>query len=76
MSINQTEAQAMESLLQALNLAFVLENKEYIRDITYEIIELIGRLDLQVCTQFIALYQVWFYILSKRLSIIFKLMIY
>ncbi len=58
MSINQTEAQAMESLLQALNLAFVLENKEFIRDITYEIIELVGRFDLQVCTQFIALYQV------------------
>lgn len=71
MSINQTEAQAMESLFQALNIAFVLENKEYIRDITYEIIELIGRLDLQVCTQFIALYQVRITSFSSRL--IFRL---
>ncbi len=56
-SVNQTEAQAMDALFQALNIAFSLENKALIREISYELVELIGRFDLQICTQLIALYQ-------------------
>ncbi len=56
-SINQSEAQAMDALFQALNIAFSIENKTLVRDISYELIELIGRFDLQICTQMIALFQ-------------------
>ncbi|CAF0832143.1 unnamed protein product [Brachionus calyciflorus] len=56
-SINQSEAQAIECLLQALNFAFSTEDKENGRKILYELIELIGKFDMNICSQFIAVYQ-------------------
>ena len=55
--LNQQEAQAAECLLQALNLAFSIEEKPLIRSVTYELIELLGRFDAQLTSQLIALYQ-------------------
>lgn len=56
-SINQNEAQSMECLLQSLNLAFGVDDKELIANISYEFIEMIGCYDPALCGQFIALYQ-------------------
>lgn len=68
----------MESLFQALNIAFTIEDKVklinlikknksnvifqfnlklLIRNIAYELIEMLGRFDLGLCSQLIALYQ-------------------
>lgn len=55
--VNTYEAQSMECLLQALNLAYQTQDKQILVKISYELIEITGRLDLQLCSQFIALYQ-------------------
>ena len=56
-TLNQHEAQAAECLLQALSLAFSIEEKSLIRSVTFELIELMGRFDSQFTSQLIALYQ-------------------
>jgi hypothetical protein len=58
LSVTKTEAQAIEILFQAQSIAFSIEDKALLRDISYEMIELFGRLDIQLSSQLIALYQV------------------
>lgn len=57
-NVNQSEAISIDCLLQSLSLALLIEDMETAAKITYEIIELVGRFDLNICSQFISLYQV------------------
>lgn len=66
-SVNNLEAQGMECLLQAQNLAFSLEDKNLSRNIAYELIEFVGRFDLNLCSQLIAFYQVGNLINKKKI---------
>lgn len=55
---NQYDSQALECLMQAQNLAFQLDDKPLSQSISLEMIELVGRYDMNLCSQLIAFYQV------------------
>lgn len=59
MSTNQYDSQALECLMQAQNLAFLLDDKSLSQSISLEMIELVGRYDMNLCSQLIAFYQVF-----------------
>lgn len=44
--------------MQGLNLAFQLDDKSLSQNISLEMIELVGRYDMNLCSQLIAFYQV------------------
>ena len=56
-NLSQHEAQSAEFLLQALSLAFAIEEKRLARSVIQELIELLGRFDSLLTSQLIALYQ-------------------
>lgn len=58
-AVSAADGQAMDCLVQALNLAIQIENKELMRNIAYEMIEIIGQMDLVACSQLVAFYQVF-----------------
>lgn len=55
---NQYESQALECLMQAQNLAFLLDDTSLSQVIALEMIEIVGRYDMSFCSQLIAFYQV------------------
>ena len=57
MITNQYDSQALECLMQAQNLAFQLNDKLLSQRISSEMIELVGRYDMNLCSQLIAFYQ-------------------
>jgi hypothetical protein len=52
----------------------IFSKKKLIGQLAYELIEITGRFDLHLCSQFIALYQVRN--LFKQASVFFRLMVY
>lgn len=55
--------------MQAQNLAFQLDDKPLSQSISLEMIELVGRYDMNLCSQLIAFYQVKINIFSFVLLI-------
>lgn len=55
---NQYESQALECLMQAQNLAFLLDDTSLSQVIALEMIEIVARYDMSFCSQLIAFYQV------------------